>query len=165
MEENWKVIPAYPNYSVSDLGRVKNNRTNYILSQDTINGYRRVVLSPNKKTVNKRVHRLVLETFHPIPEMELYDVNHIDRDKNNNALSNLEWCTRSENLYWKEMPDNPNRSSKKVKVEYEDGTTEVYDSLTKCAQHFNVCPETIRGYILSTLTPKRTIQAKFSYDT
>ena len=32
MEENWKVIPAYPNYSVSDLGRVKNNRTNYILS-------------------------------------------------------------------------------------------------------------------------------------
>ena len=164
MLEEWKPIPTYPNYSVSNFGRVKNNKTNYILSQNTINGYCRVVLTINRKSVNKRVHRLVLETFTPIPDMEKYDVNHIDRNKTNNHLDNLEWCTRSENLYWKEMPDNPNRSSKKVKVEYEDGTTEVYDSLTKCAQHFNVCPETIRGYIQSALTPKRTIQAKFSYD-
>ena len=47
-----------------------------------------------------KVHRLVLSTFNPIPkeEMNILQVNHIDGNKSNNNLNNLEWCTRSENL-------------------------------------------------------------------
>ena len=44
------------------------------------------------------VHRLVMEAFCPIDNMESFDVNHKDGDKTNNKLSNLEWCTKIENM-------------------------------------------------------------------
>lgn len=44
------------------------------------------------------VHRLVMESFAPIENMCLFDVNHIDGNKRNNSLSNLEWCTKAENM-------------------------------------------------------------------
>ena len=50
--------------------------------------------------INKKVliHRAVLETFKPVPNMEDLQVNHIDGNKRNNLLSNLEWVTREENM-------------------------------------------------------------------
>ena len=48
--------------------------------------------------IKESVHRLVLETFNPIEHMENYQVNHIDGNKINNNLDNLEWVTRSENM-------------------------------------------------------------------
>ena len=53
------------------------------------------LLNGTKRTF--RLHRLVLMAFNPVPIMEELEVNHIDGDKLNNALSNLEWCTSSEN--------------------------------------------------------------------
>ena len=53
------------------------------------------LLNGTKRTF--RLHRLVLMAFNPVPNMEELEVNHIDGDKLNNALSNLEWCTSSEN--------------------------------------------------------------------
>lgn len=52
-------------------------------------GYREVLLSKNGKTNNARVHRLMAETFIPNP-YNLRDVNHKDRNKLNNDISNLE---------------------------------------------------------------------------
>ena len=49
----------------------------------------------SKKTF--RVHRLVLMAFAPIENMQNLEVNHIDGNKKNNSLSNLEWVTSSEN--------------------------------------------------------------------
>lgn len=56
----------------------------------------------NFQTVNNtkktyRVHRLVLMAFKPVENMDNLEVNHIDGDKKNNRLDNLEWCTSSEN--------------------------------------------------------------------
>lgn len=48
-----------------------------------------------KKTF--RLHRLVLMAFHPVERMDELQVNHIDGNKLNNTLSNLEWCTANEN--------------------------------------------------------------------
>ena len=59
-------------------------------------GYRRVTLSTNGKIVRKLVHRIVAETYLPNPDNKP-QVNHIDNDRGNNAVSNLEWCTVSEN--------------------------------------------------------------------
>lgn len=60
-------------------------------------GYHEVLLSENGKTNQYRVHRLVAETFLPNPS-NLPCVNHKDGNKLNNHISNLEWCTKSENI-------------------------------------------------------------------
>ena len=59
-------------------------------------GYKRVCLYKNGKPHQKFVHRLIAEAF--IPPFTGQQVNHIDGDKLNNSVENLEWCTGSENM-------------------------------------------------------------------
>ena len=61
------------------------------------NGYLIVNLCKNNKSKNYLLHRLVAETFIPNPENKP-DINHIDGNKKNNCVNNLEWCTKSENM-------------------------------------------------------------------
>ena len=98
--EVWKTIKDFPNYEVSDQGRVRNNDKNLVMSptKDASNGYMVVNLYTDPKHYKRRyVHRLVAEAFLPNPE-EKRTVNHIDCDKTNNVISNLEWATDSENM-------------------------------------------------------------------
>lgn len=61
-------------------------------------GYMLVRTNENKKTYHHQLHRVVLSTFCPLLDDSNYQVNHIDGDKSNNNLSNLEWCTCKENI-------------------------------------------------------------------
>lgn len=61
-------------------------------------GYHRVSLSTPEGRKFLMVHRLMLESFNPIPNSAEMQVNHIDGNKDNNSLQNLEWCTRTENI-------------------------------------------------------------------
>ena len=102
MQEIWKPIPNYEDfYEVSNLGNVRTlnwNRTNQIrlLSPFDNGGYLRVSLVHGKKQ-HKLVHVLVANAFIPNPDNKPY-VNHIDGNKRNNNVSNLEWCTVKENV-------------------------------------------------------------------
>lgn len=91
-------------YSVSSLGRIRNNDTWEILKTHEIKGgYLRVNLYPrgNAKHGSKRrlVHRIVAFAFLYDDYIEgiTTDVNHIDGNKHNNSVENLEWCTRTHN--------------------------------------------------------------------
>ena len=98
MEEIWKDIKDYEGlYQVSSFGRVKSFYTNRILkgSEDSW-GYLQVKLYKNGIKSNKKMHRLVAQSFIPNPENKP-EVNHIDENKTNNKLSNLEWSTAKEN--------------------------------------------------------------------
>ena len=99
MEEEWKPIKGYEGlYEVSNMGRVKSLRygKEIIMSTpDNSTGYRNVELN-NKEPKRKMIHRLVAEAFIPNP-MNLPVVNHLDGDKHNNCVSNLEWCTYRQN--------------------------------------------------------------------
>lgn len=84
------------NYSVSDDGQVKNNKTNKILSQSTQQDYKHVTLNIDGKQKRMRVHRLVAEVFLDNPQNKPY-VNHKDGNRGNNSVENLEWVTPAEN--------------------------------------------------------------------
>lgn len=95
MEEIWKDAIGYEGiYQVSNFGRVKNIKTKRILKQYNIRGYLCVYLYSYKNKRKKYyVHRLVALNFIPNPE-GYEEVNHIDEDKTNNKVNNLEWCTK-----------------------------------------------------------------------
>lgn len=96
MIETWAKISGFDNYSVSDQGNVKNNKTNKLIVKDDNKGYLRVNLWIRGRCYHKSIHRLVAEAFIPNPDNKP-QVNHIDGNKKNNAASNLEWSTISEN--------------------------------------------------------------------
>lgn len=95
--EYWKDIKGYPNYSVSNLGRVKSRKTGKLLKSYQTRGYLRVSLYNDAGRKCKLVHRLVAEAFIPNPQNKS-DVNHINGCKTDANACNLEWATASENM-------------------------------------------------------------------
>jgi len=94
----WKTIEWSTNYSVSDEGLIRNDRTNTILNPYVNSLYLSVGLSyKGGKQITRRIHRIVAETFLPNPH-NLPQVNHINCNKHDNRLINLEWCTGKQNI-------------------------------------------------------------------
>lgn len=90
-----KPISGFPGYFVTKEGDVYGPRRKLkpLISEK---GYLRVDLCRNKKAFHKRISRLVAQAFIPNPD-NLPEVDHIDNDRMNNHVSNLEWVTRKEN--------------------------------------------------------------------
>lgn len=94
----WRSVTGFPRYEVSDDGDVMNRETGKVLKpihQST--GYSTVTLTEGKRRQSIGIHRIVANEFIPNPESKPM-VNHLDGDKSNNRLENLEWCTCSENM-------------------------------------------------------------------
>lgn len=94
-DERFVPIDTNSQYLISDCGKVYSKRTKRTLKPAVRNGYSQVMLYPER--VSYYIHRLVAQAFLPNPENKPY-VNHIDRDRQNNHWSNLEWCTQQENV-------------------------------------------------------------------
>ena len=89
------------NYIIYEDGAVVNIKTGKKLKRlpiDKNQRYERVKLSIDGVSHCVGIHRLLMMAFHPVDNMDLLQVNHIDGDRHNNDLSNLEWCTPSENI-------------------------------------------------------------------
>ena len=95
----WRSPPDYEGlYMVSDSGLVKSLISDKILKPNHMNnGYLSVELFKDKKSKRILIHRLVAQTFIENPN-NFPCVNHIDENKHNNNVNNLEWCTRSYNI-------------------------------------------------------------------
>ena len=102
--ERYATIDGFPNYLVTSHGRVLSLKDSH--GKDRIKelkpgknncGYYYVNLYKNGKLYSKTVHRLVAQAFIPNPENKT-EINHIDENKSNNCVSNLEWMTHKENI-------------------------------------------------------------------
>lgn len=86
-------------YTIDDLGNIYSDISGKMKTRNKGNTEYQIInlmtLEGKKKTF--RVHRLVMMAFHPIQNMNDMEVNHMDGNKQNNALSNLQWRTASEN--------------------------------------------------------------------
>ena len=153
MIEEWKDIKGYEGlYQVSNLGRVKSlkfGKERILKTGVDRYGYISVNLYKNNKRKLCKVHRLVAEAF--IPNLENKpEVNHLDEDKTNNMVSNLEWCTRNENV---NHGTRNKRISKKLKViskgtkikaiDIANGEWNEYCSIRECARQLGLAGSSI----------------------
>lgn len=162
--EIWKPCKDYEGlYEVSNLGRVRScdkqvwNGNGYYFKKGAIkkliyrdDGYVTVNLYKNNKGKNKRVHRLVAHAFINNPKpLEYNDVNHIDCDRTNNRVENLEWCNPLENhrhsAKLNRMVNPPkhygkdNRFSTPVMIiNINSGETNRFDSISDGLKYLNI---------------------------
>lgn len=86
-------------YLINESGEVYSKTTNTFLKPNKVaKGYLRYGLTTETGRKYFMAHRLVLFTYNPTENMESLQVNHKDGNKENNHLSNLEWCSGSENV-------------------------------------------------------------------
>lgn len=118
--KKWKDVPGYEGlYQVSNFGEVRSlfyrGKENVRVLKPAANkkGYLHVVLSKDGKTYTAQVHRLVAIAFIPNPN-KLPVVNHIDWNKQNNRVDNLEWCTVKYNCL-----HHPNNDMRQNAIIYE----------------------------------------------
>lgn len=138
MTEIWRDIAGYDGfYQVSNFGRVKSfwHKTLRITKGTVdIRGYLRVGLYRNGKSKYAYVHRLVALAFIDNPENKP-QVNHINGDKSDNRVENLEWCTPSENHYhavaWGLRKSGENNSRAKLTNEQARYVRDNPDGLTQ----------------------------------
>ena len=157
MFEEWASCKNFEGlYEISNLGRVKslrrykNNHSKKQLVEEKIlsvhrnknNGYEYVYLSKDGKGYNKRVHRLVLESFVGV---DIYRdvVNHKNGIRHDNRLSNLEWCNQQENILKGHERNKTYKKDEFVVERYNEGFTQ-----KEIARVMGMTPPGIRAILI-----------------
>ena len=153
-KEEWKQLADYENYEVSSFGHVRNRKTGRILKPANNGGYLYVGLSLNGKTKSLSIHRLTSLAFLDNPENKP-QVNHKDKNRSNNTISNLEWTTSLENNIHKCLTLNQ-KTNQNLKIWRVDLNTnqkiELYNSIQEaskwCADNgYSSSEHNAKGYI------------------
>ena len=129
INEIWKPVKDYPNYQISNLGRVKSlkfGKVKILKPRLTKDGYVKVHLSYKDKDQSPTIHRLVALAFIPIPEelkkwygTQYLQVNHKDENKTNNCVENLDRCSAQYNSMWGTKRERHKEKIKKSVMQYD----------------------------------------------
>lgn len=160
----WKVIDFASNYEISNEGEVRNKTTGKILKgRESKSGYLQVSIKIDEtgKFTNKYIHRLVAEFFIKNPELKR-EVNHIDGNKLNNNVDNLEWVTSSENQLHRQHILNKRITSNRKIGMYDMHTEQllkVFNSVVEAGKFF----EKSRVNIDNALKHKNNQKTAYGY--
>ena len=145
-----KQIDGYEDYYVTKDGRIFSKKSNKFLSlcKDKI-GYVGVCLSNNGFFKRMTIHRIVAKAY--LENINGYkEVNHIDGNKSNNNIDNLEWCTRSQNIKHAHkigLRRNYLAGYPLIKKVIDTETGFVYDSPKEAAKDKSINLQTLYGYL------------------
>lgn len=158
-------------YFADENGHIwSESKQDYLTEYEDKNGYKKVVLMTTDKPPSKghrfSVHRLILETFNPVRNMNELQVDHINGNHQDNRLENLKWATCKENL------NNPNTIFNR-RVYDQEGTHNASAKFTEetllalikeinsgkymrkqILEKYNICDETLRKIINKTIYKK-----------
>lgn len=141
--EEWVHLLEYPNYELSNYGKIKSRRTlRYLHGGLTRDGYLQVTLRADGLNHQKYVHVLVAEVFVGRPYGD-YEVNHIDGDKSNNHWDNLEWITHRENM--RHAYESGLMNAQRIRVRIIE-TGDEFGSYSECADFLKVHKNSISDY-------------------
>lgn len=139
--ERWESILNYSNYLVSSYGRVMNIRTKRLLKTyvDNSGGYLCVNLWKNNKGKNHRIHTLVYSTFYNDYDLKGHVINHIDGNKLNNNLENLEKATYQNNNFHAVYVIHTNNSNREV-IQLDDNGNKIgeYPSIAEASRKLKI---------------------------
>lgn len=156
MKEQWKLYKGV--ILISDLGNMMSLLGEPRKATKNDQGY--YIFNVSGTIKNQRLHRAVAELFLPNNNPDiLTDVNHKDGNKSNNALSNLEWCTRSENIQHaydtglREQPVGEESPNAKITLEQAQWIYDNYQVISgksngpQLAKQFGITPITVRSIV------------------
>ena len=164
--ENWRFIGANSDYMVSDHGRIlsfKGKSKLIISSSITAKGYEYVAIRQKGIYVGYSVHRLVATAFIPNPK-RLPQVNHLDGNKLNNHVANLEWCDAYDNVMHAIRtglrPSSPALSPVPCATTDEAGNIlQAYPSMNALVKGEQMNPKQRNWLVLHLLHPERLKQS------
>lgn len=129
--EIWKPLKKFPNYEGSTEGRIKNVRTQRILTPVIDeNGYAKVTLRKNGKQYTVRVSRAIADTF--LEDDSKLDVGYKNHDRSKNQVDNLKRCTRKE-IISDAYKRGTKRARNYTKIRVVE-TGDIFDSILDCAK-------------------------------
>lgn len=148
--EEWKdLLGTEGKIQVSTEGRIRSllRGEPYILkTQKDSKGYERICFTIKRVKHSYKLHRAIAMTFIPNPD-NLPQVNHIDGNKSNNSVSNLEWISNKDNAdhamrtgLWKnnlEASRKINEKRKKPVVAIKGNETQYFESISQAEKYFN----------------------------
>lgn len=134
-------------YSVDDLGNVYSKSGKVLKPTTNQRGYFMVTLMINGSRKTLTVHRAILNSFIE-PPFENAQINHIDGNKQNNQLSNLEWCTAKENIQHSLYTlNNILLRGRSIIAIHESGWIKQFRSLRECAKFLKCSPGAVSAVI------------------
>jgi hypothetical protein len=159
--ETFVKIEGFENYEVSNLGKVRNIKSGRIIKPSlNKNGYLRHGLYENNKRKFLYLHRIIATAFIDNPGKKP-QINHIDENKLNNDLSNLEWCTERENaIHGTRTKRIAEKNFKKViQLDLNDNVLNEFESIRQAERETGVS----RTNISSCCNGKRKSAGRFKW--
>ena len=161
---NWYPIKGWEGlYEINKNGEVRNAKNKNTIVGDINNcGYYRVSLYNQGQSKRYFRHRLVAEQFLDKPEGKDF-VNHIDGDKSNNSLENLEWVSQSENEKHAFENGLKQKTNKPFIIEFVNGDIKEYENQYVCAKEIGCSQSSIKNWLNGQRNPRPSYGVKKIY--